>query len=80
MQEKHCQLEEFIKQESTNWGHYFGSHWRLSLDTQGRSVESEETAVANNRPNLSHFWAKCNFLDPTIVKAMLQGTIRNDDF
>ena len=23
---------------------------------------------------------KSNFLDPTIVKAMLQGTIRNDDF
>ena len=23
---------------------------------------------------------ECNFLDPTIVKATLQGTIRNDDF
>ena len=37
---------------------------RLSSDTQGRSVESEKTAVANNIPHLSHFWANVIFAIP----------------
>ena len=28
-------------------------------------------SVANYRPHLSHFWAKCNFRDPKLVKFCL---------